>query len=96
MAACTLGRCSHPRVAPHAALGAGRVLVDGRDVGAYCPKWLRRRMALVSQEPVLYGRSIRRNIIYGLGGRLLRPALGLLRALLGPCLAAAPCGEGVG
>lgn len=44
----------------------GRVLVDGRDVGVYDPGWLRRRMALVSQEPVLYARSVRRNILFGL------------------------------
>ncbi|GAB4821914.1 hypothetical protein N2152v2_008960 [Parachlorella kessleri] len=44
----------------------GRVLIDGRDVGEYSPKWLKRHVALVSQEPVLYARSIRRNIMYGL------------------------------
>lgn len=36
------------------------------DVGVYDPKWLRRHMALVSQEPVLFARSIRDNIVYGL------------------------------
>ena len=35
---------------------AGRILLDGRDVGLYNPSWLRRRVALVSQEPVLYAR----------------------------------------
>ena len=35
---------------------AGAVLMDGRDVGSYDEKWLRRRVAIVSQEPVLYGR----------------------------------------
>ncbi|KAK9845905.1 hypothetical protein WJX81_005691 [Elliptochloris bilobata] len=44
----------------------GLVLLDGRDVGVYDPHWLRRRVALVSQEPVLYARSVRRNILYGL------------------------------
>lgn len=34
--------------------------------GLYDPKWLRRHIALVSQEPVLFARSVRRNIIYGL------------------------------
>lgn len=38
---------------------AGVVLLDGRDVGTYNNKWLRRQVALVSQEPVLYARSIR-------------------------------------
>lgn len=45
---------------------SGRVLIDGRDLGMYDPKWLRRHMALVSQEPVLFARSIRDNIVYGL------------------------------
>jgi ABC-type multidrug transport system fused ATPase/permease subunit len=45
---------------------SGRVLVDGRDIGMYDPKWLRRHMALVSQEPVLFARSIKDNILYGL------------------------------
>ncbi|PSC71292.1 ATP-binding cassette sub-family B member 9 [Micractinium conductrix] len=44
----------------------GRVLIDDRPVGEYDRKWLKRRVALVSQEPVLYARSIRRNILYGL------------------------------
>lgn len=34
----------------------GAVHIDGRDVGIYDEKWLRRRVAIVSQEPVLYGR----------------------------------------
>ena len=45
---------------------SGAVLVDGRDLGSYQSGWLKRRMALVSQEPVLYARSIKRNIIYGM------------------------------
>lgn len=44
----------------------GRVLIDDRPVGEYSRKWLKQRVALVSQEPVLYARSIRRNILYGL------------------------------
>ena len=35
---------------------AGAVLLDGRDVGAYDPRWLKRRVALVAQvakAPVL-------------------------------------------
>lgn len=44
----------------------GAVTLDGRDVGDYDPRWLRRHVALVAQEPVLFARTIRRNIIYGL------------------------------
>lgn len=35
---------------------SGAILVDGRDVGCYDAKWLKRRVALVAQEPVLYAR----------------------------------------
>lgn len=35
---------------------AGAVRMDGRDVGIYDEKWLRRRVGIVSQEPTLYGR----------------------------------------
>lgn len=45
---------------------SGQVLIDGRDIGIYDPKWLRRHVALVSQEPVLFARSIEKNIKYGL------------------------------
>ncbi|KAK9809885.1 hypothetical protein WJX72_001039 [[Myrmecia] bisecta] len=44
---------------------SGSVLFDGYDVGSYDPKWLKQRVALVSQEPVLYARSIYRNICFG-------------------------------
>ena len=42
------------------------MLLDGREVGDYDPAWLARRVAIVSQEPVLFGRSVRRNILLGL------------------------------
>lgn len=35
---------------------SGSVLIDGRDAGVYHSRWLRRKIALVSQEPVLYAR----------------------------------------
>lgn len=45
---------------PNSLLAPGRVLIDDRPVGDYDRKWLKQRVALVSQEPVLYARSIRR------------------------------------
>ena len=53
---------------------SGRVLLDGHDIGSYDSKWLRRRMAIVSQEPVLYARSIRDNILVGLAQQNGLPA----------------------
>lgn len=38
----------------------GSVRLDGRDLGLYEPKWLKRHIGFVSQEPTLYARSIRR------------------------------------
>ncbi|XP_036027804.1 ATP-binding cassette sub-family B member 9 isoform X2 [Onychomys torridus] len=47
-------------------LQAGRVLLDGKPIGAYDHKYLHRVISLVSQEPVLFARSITDNIAYGL------------------------------
>ena len=35
-------------------------------MGEYDPRWLARHVGVVSQEPVLYARSVRRNILLGL------------------------------
>jgi len=44
----------------------GQIIYDGVDVGDYDPSWLRLKMAMVGQEPVLYARSIYDNIVFGL------------------------------
>jgi subfamily B ATP-binding cassette protein HlyB/CyaB len=41
---------------------AGRVLVDGIDIGVVDASWLRRQVGVVLQENVLFNRSIRENI----------------------------------
>jgi ATP-binding cassette subfamily B (MDR/TAP) protein 1 len=46
----------------------GQMLLDNHDVQTLNLKWLRRQMSLVSQEPVLFNCSIRRNIEHGLTG----------------------------
>jgi ATP-binding cassette subfamily B (MDR/TAP) protein 1 len=46
----------------------GQVFLDGHDVQTLDLKWFRRQMALVSQEPVLFGTSIFINIAHGLIG----------------------------
>lgn len=51
----------------YAALG-GSITVDGRPIESLNIKWLRRQMALVSQEPTLFSCSIYENIEYGLIG----------------------------
>ncbi|EYF01146.1 ABC transporter ATP-binding protein [Chondromyces apiculatus] len=43
----------------------GRVLLDGRDLRDLSPAWLRRRVGVVSQEPLLFSSSIAENIRYG-------------------------------
>ncbi|XP_069071065.1 ABC-type oligopeptide transporter ABCB9 [Pleurodeles waltl] len=47
-------------------LHEGHVLLDGRPISTYDHKYLRKKVSLVSQEPVLFARSIRNNIMYGL------------------------------
>ncbi len=43
----------------------GRVLIDGQDVSACAQQSLRRQVAYVPQEALLFHRSIRENIAYG-------------------------------
>ena len=42
------------------------IQVDGKDISKYSVKDIRSQMALVSQEPILFDRSIKENIVYGL------------------------------
>lgn len=46
----------------------GAIYLDGRDISTLNLRWLRQQMALVSQEPVLFGTTIFENIRYGLVG----------------------------
>eukprot|EP00929_Paragymnodinium_shiwhaense_P030710 TRINITY_DN17358_c0_g1_i1.p1 TRINITY_DN17358_c0_g1~~TRINITY_DN17358_c0_g1_i1.p1 ORF type:complete len:663 (-),score=138.46 TRINITY_DN17358_c0_g1_i1:364-2352(-) len=48
---------------------SGRVMLDGRDVRTLDPSWLRSKMALVQQEPVLFGMTITENVCYGAEAR---------------------------
>ncbi|KAE9612767.1 hypothetical protein Lal_00005852 [Lupinus albus] len=43
----------------------GLVTIDGRDIKSYNLRSLRNHVALVSQEPTLFGGTIRENIAYG-------------------------------
>lgn len=47
-----------------------QVLLDGVAVHEHDHRWLHRNISIVGQEPTLYARSIRENIIYGLEGKL--------------------------
>ncbi|GBG73759.1 hypothetical protein CBR_g17099 [Chara braunii] len=44
---------------------SGEVLIDGHDIRALNLRWVRRHIGLVSQEPMLFGMSIKDNIMYG-------------------------------
>ncbi|XP_056163005.1 ABC transporter B family member 21-like isoform X3 [Syzygium oleosum] len=44
---------------------AGEVLIDGVNVKEFQLKWIRSKIGLVSQEPVLFASSIKDNILYG-------------------------------
>jgi len=43
----------------------GNILIDGRNVKEYSIPWLRSRIGVVSQEPVLFAKSIYENIALG-------------------------------
>lgn len=43
----------------------GRILIDGQDISALNVKQLRRRVGVVSQEPVLFSGTVAENIAYG-------------------------------
>ena len=45
---------------------AGRVLLDGVPVADRDHDWLHTKVAMVGQEPVLFARSIAKNVAYGL------------------------------
>ena len=47
---------------------SGAVLVDGNDIKAYNLKWIRQQIGVVSQEPILFGTSIKENIVFGREG----------------------------
>ncbi|XP_050236017.1 ABC transporter B family member 11-like [Mercurialis annua] len=47
---------------------AGAILIDGINLKEYQLKWIRAKIGLVSQEPVLFTSSIRDNIAYGKDG----------------------------
>jgi ATP-binding cassette subfamily B (MDR/TAP) protein 9 len=53
---------------------SGRVLFDGMEVHEICPAWLSRNVSIVSQEPTLFARSIKKNIMYGLEGTDSEPS----------------------
>ncbi|KAE8351679.1 P-loop containing nucleoside triphosphate hydrolase protein [Aspergillus coremiiformis] len=46
----------------------GQVFLDGHDLEKLNLRWLRQQISLVSQEPILFGTSIYKNIHYGLIG----------------------------
>ena len=47
----------------------GAVTLDGHDVRELQPSWLRGKMALVQQEPVLFGMSVLQNVCYAIAAR---------------------------
>ncbi|MBN1581609.1 MAG: ABC transporter ATP-binding protein [Anaerolineae bacterium] len=43
----------------------GSIRLDGREINTYPKNWLRRQIGIVEQEPFLFSRTIRENIVYG-------------------------------
>ncbi|GAB4537878.1 MAG: ABC transporter ATP-binding protein [Anaerolineales bacterium] len=46
---------------------SGEILLDGANLKDYPRKYLREQIGIVQQEPFLFSRSIRENILYGVG-----------------------------
>lgn len=46
---------------------SGEILLDGFDLRLYSRRYLRQQIGIVEQEPFLFSRSIRENIVYGVG-----------------------------
>jgi hypothetical protein len=64
--------------APSQSTGEGRLTIDGDDIRDFTRASLRRQIAYVPQEPLLFHTSIAENIAMGTGGAHLRE-LGLRR-----------------
>ena len=45
---------------------AGNVMIDGERISELNVKWLRQQIGLVQQEPILFDKTIKENILYGL------------------------------
>ena len=43
----------------------GKITLDGTPLNQINIKWLRNKIGLVQQEPILFNRTIRENILYG-------------------------------
>ncbi|KAL6034359.1 hypothetical protein STEG23_030527, partial [Scotinomys teguina] len=50
---------------------AGTVFLDGKEIKQLNVQWLRAHLGIVSQEPILFGRSIAENIAYGDNSRVV-------------------------
>jgi len=59
---------------------AGRILLDGRDLRELSPDWLRRKVGVVAQEPILFSSSIADNVRYGREGATDAEVLAAARA----------------
>jgi ATP-binding cassette subfamily B protein len=44
---------------------AGAIRLDGRDLRELDPRWLRRQVGVVAQEPILFGGTVAENVRYG-------------------------------
>ena len=58
---------------------SGRILLDGADIRHCDPHDLRRAVALVPQDPVIFAASVTENVRFGRPGRLVRGGAGGVR-----------------
>jgi len=58
----------------------GRVTLDGQDLRALDPGWVRAQMGVVAQEPVLFSASVEENVRYGRPGASREEVVAACRA----------------
>jgi ABC-type multidrug transport system fused ATPase/permease subunit len=58
----------------------GTILIDGREIQDYDHKYLHEKIAMVGQEPILFNRTIKENITYGINDNNIKDDTALIRA----------------
>ena len=60
-------------------IDSGRLRVDGYEIDSFDPKWYRRQLALVPQDPVIFESTVAENVTYGQRGACRRRIEEVLR-----------------
>ncbi len=64
----------------HYCPSCGTILIDGREIQDYDHKYLHEKIAMVGREPILFNRTIKENITYGIDDNNIKDDTALVRA----------------